>query len=344
MHEPDPQNDDVPEHERRRLAELFDIAPSRVLYTVSTLGVADHVPQDGIALDELAGRLGLHPGRLSRLVRAAETLGVFRVDEAGTVRPTPAGTLLRSDRPGSLRAEFSDNSLFTAWGPFAETVADGRPSYELVNGTGIFDSLGDDPQALGTFHEHMRMRAAQLYRPLLPALLKHCARDVLDLAGGTGGLSGLLLEHSDTLRVTLTDLPEVIALVPAGLTHAYGDRFSARAGDMTTSVPAGFGTYVLGSVIHDWPDDTAVRILRHCADAARRTAPGANVVLLERVLADAGPDMRRMGDMWMMAMTGGQERTRSQWAELARAAGLEVRAVEDTTDGELSAVVLGLAG
>ena len=208
------------------------------------------------------------------------SLGIFPVDEAGTVRLTPAGTLLRSDQPGSLRAEFSDNDLFTSWGPFAKTVRGGPPSYEIANGTKIFDSMSGDAHALETFHEHMRMRAMQMYRSLLPFLLRRCAEDVVDLAGGTGGLSELLLEGSETLRVTLTDLPEVIGLVPPDLLRRYGHRFSAEAGDMQEGIPQGYGTYLLGSVLHDWPDDESAVILRRCADAM---IPGSELILLERV-------------------------------------------------------------
>ncbi|AKN72328.1 hypothetical protein QR97_23385 [Streptomyces sp. PBH53] len=330
------------DHERRRLAGLFDIAPSRVLYALCTLRVADRVPRDGIGAGDLAEVLGLHRDRLTRLIRAAETLDVLHVDAGDTVRLTPAGTLLRSDTPGSLRAEFSDNSLFTAWGPFAETVSGGRPSYELAHGTAVFDSLGDDREALRTFHEHMRMRAHHLYRPLVPALLRHCGPRVLDLGGGTGGLSELLLAGDDRIQVTLTDLPDVVGLVPQELSRRHPGRFRAEPGDMRTSVPEGHDTYVLGSILHDWPDDVATGILVGCAEAARRTSADATVVLLERVLDDAGPDPRRMDDMWMMAMTGGRERTRAEWAGLAAVAGLDLRTVEH--GGELSAVVLAPKG
>ncbi|WP_157879905.1 methyltransferase [Streptomyces natalensis] len=328
------------DEERRRLTEMFDIAPSRVLYAVSVLGVADRVPPGGSTVERIAAAVGTDAQRLGRLVRAAETLGIFRVDAAGTVRLTPAGTLLRSDQPGSLRAEFSDNALFTAWGPFAETVRGGAPSYDLANGTSIFAGMSGDPGALVTFHDHMRMRAQQLYRSLLPFLLKRCAEDVVDLAGGTGGLSELLLEGDAAVRVTLTDLPEVIALVPPDMLRRYGDRFSAEPGDMRAGIPRGYGTYLLGSVLHDWADDQAAEILRRCADGM---VPGSELILLERVLAESGPDPRRMGDMWMMAMTGGRERTRQEWAELAGPAGLTLRHVHHGA-GEISAVVLGRSG
>ncbi|MFD0383472.1 methyltransferase [Streptomyces stramineus] len=222
-------------------------------------------------------------------------------------------------------------------GPFAECVTTGRPAYELAHGAPVFDRIGRDPRELATFHEHMRMRAMQLYRPLLPFLLERCAGDVMDLGGGTGGLTELLLGHSTTLKVTLTDLPEVVALVPGELARRHPGRVATVAADLREGVPEGYGTYVLGSVLHDWPDEQALRILTGCA---RAMGPDSELILLERVLDETGPDARRMGDIWMMAMTGGQERTASQWAALAAAAGLALREVHHG-DGELSAVVLG---
>lgn len=329
----------VLDDERQRLARLFDVAPSRILHALSAVGVADEVPAEGIGLGELAARLATDPERLARLVLAAQTLDVCQVDDTGTIRLTTAGMLLRSDQPGSLRAEFSDNSFFVAWGPFTECVLGGRPSYELAHGAPVFDKIAEDPRALAAFHEHMRMRAMQLYRPLLPFLLKRCSADTVDVAGGTGGLAELLLSGSAALSVTVTDLPGVIALVPPQLAEEYGDRVVTLAADMHEQIPQGHGTYLLASVLHDWNDEQALRILHNCARAMR---PDSELVLLERVLKWSGQDTRRMGDIWMMAMTGGKERTQSQWAEMAVAAGLVLRTVHNA-DSELSAVVLALA-
>ncbi|MET7938421.1 methyltransferase [Streptomyces sp. NPDC005322] len=326
------------ETERRRLSEIFDVAPSRVLYALCALGVPDHVPAEGATLGELAMALGVEPARLARLIRAAETLDVVRIDPSQTVCLTDAGMLLRSDHPVSLSAEFADNELFMGWGSFAQSVTGEGVSYELIYNKSIFEKIGDDSQALKIFHEHMRMRAMEVYRPLLPYLLKRCSADIVDLAGGTGGLAELLLDSRDGLRVTLVDLPEVVALISDDTRARYGERLVCVPGDIRSAVPEGFGTYVLGSVLHDWPDGRAVDILRQCARGARS---GGEVILLERVLDETGPDRRRLGDMWMMAMTGGRERTRADWVHVALEAGLSLLEIHHV-DGELSAVVLGM--
>lgn len=323
--------------ERQRLTELFDIAPSRVLYAMCALNVADHIPAAGISLVELAAQLGLDIARLNRLVLAAQSLRVCHVDEHDMVRLTPAGSLLRADRDDSLWAEFADNSLFGHWSSFAETIRDGRSSYELHHGHSLFGHLSSSHTRLSAFHSHMHQRAAQLYRPLVPYLLSRCTTSVLDVAGGTGGLAELLLSHSPTIKVTVMDRPEVISLIPPHPRHPHNGRLATLSGDITQRLPGGFDTYVLSSVLHDWPDDAAAEILRNCRTAALN---GGEIIILERVLADRGPDPRRMGDMWMLAMTGGRERTRAQWSALADAADLTLHQVHHVNTSEISALTL----
>ena len=118
------------------------------------------------------------------------------MDEAGTVRLTPAGTLLRSDQPGSLARRISHN-VTSLPGARSRKRCAAALQLRIANGTKTFDSMSGDADALETFDEHMRMRAMQMYRSLFPFLLRRGAEDVVDLAGGTGGLSELLLEGSE---------------------------------------------------------------------------------------------------------------------------------------------------
>ncbi|GAA0393887.1 methyltransferase [Streptomyces luteireticuli] len=324
--------------ERRRLAELFDIAPGRILHALCALAVPDLIPPEGTGMDRLASAAEADPDRLSRLVLAAETLGVVRVDASGTVRLTAGGQLLRSDHPDTLRPEFAEIDMFLGWGAFAECVARGGTSYERARGGALFERISRDPASLTAFHAYMRVRAAQLYAPLVPYLAKRGFRSVVDVAGGTGGLTELLLAADDKLHVTLLDRPEVIELVPHATRARFGERLVLRPGDMLRSdLPAGHHAYALGSVLHDWADEEAVAVLRRCH---RALDDDGQIVLLERVLSERGPDRGRLADIWMMAITGGQERTLARWNALAAAAGLVIDDVHDTADGEVSALVL----
>lgn len=72
------------------------------------------------------------------------------------------------------------------------------------------------------------------------------------------------------------------------------------------------------SVLADWPDEPAVRLLSRCAEAAR---PAGRVVVLNGVSPDAP-----FPDLLMLVLVGGKQRTLDEFAALAREAGLAVSA------------------
>ncbi len=106
-----------------------------------------------------------------------------------------------------------------------------------------------------------------------------------------------------------------------------------RGGCLTTvgqsffdPLPAGADLYILKSVISDWPDPEATAILRRCAEAAR---PGGRVVVFTR--AEPGKDASP--ELLMMVLVGGRDRTLDEFRDIARKAGLEVRAVGHQPSG-----------
>jgi hypothetical protein len=98
---------------------------------------------------------------------------------------------------------------------------------------------------------------------------------------------------------------------------------------MFHDVPGGAGLYVLKSVLHDWPDGEAVRILSNC-----RAVMGteASILVIERLLDEDGghADTTLMVDLHMLAVTGGVERSLAEFASLAEAAGLSMIRVMPT--------------
>ncbi len=77
-------------------------------------------------------------------------------------------------------------------------------------------------------------------------------------------------------------------------------------------------------VIHDWADTEAVKILA----AIRRAAPRhARVLIVETTVSeDPGPQFGKTLDIVMLAVTGGRERTPSEYAELLAGAGFRLGA------------------
>lgn len=76
-------------------------------------------------------------------------------------------------------------------------------------------------------------------------------------------------------------------------------------------------------ILHDWDDSDAANILSAVADAGR---PGrASVLIIETVLPEgAEPHWSKVLDVMMLALTGGRERTLSDYEGLLVSTGMEL--------------------
>lgn len=101
-------------------------------------------------------------------------------------------------------------------------------------------------------------------------------------------------------------------------------------GNFFDSVPEGADGYLLKGVIHDWPDDDAVRILRN----ARRAIPQDGMLVLIERIVDSATGPAGLVDLLMLVI-GGRERTEADLRALLAAAGFSLTRVIPTEAGSL---------
>jgi hypothetical protein len=100
------------------------------------------------------------------------------------------------------------------------------------------------------------------------------------------------------------------------------------AGDFFRDVLPSADAYVLMEVIHDWADEEAADIL----SAVRRVAPAhAHLIIVETLVSqEPGPHFGKVLDVVMLAVTGGRERTASEYDALLRSAGFRLERIIPT--------------
>ena len=86
--------------------------------------------------------------------------------------------------------------------------------------------------------------------------------------------------------------------------------------------------YLLKSVVHNWPDPDAQRILQCCR---RAMAPGARLLLAERIVPPHNePSEAKLFDINMLVVVGGRERTQTEYRQLLEVSGFTLVRVLDT--------------
>jgi hypothetical protein len=114
-------------------------------------------------------------------------------------------------------------------------------------------------------------------------------------------------------------------LAAAGL----GDRCAFVSGNFLEHVHPGGDVYLLKGVVHNWPDDDAVRLLRNCR---RAMSADGRLLLIEWVVPPADePHPSKLLDLSMLFVYGGKERTEQEFIELLSAADLRLVRVVGTS-------------
>jgi hypothetical protein len=103
------------------------------------------------------------------------------------------------------------------------------------------------------------------------------------------------------------------------------DRCNIVGGSFFEAVPEGGDAYIMRVVIHDWEDNEAIAILRTCRRTMKEVA---KLILIERIVAPANEiPATKFGDLNMLVMPGGRERTREEFSDLFAKSGFELSRV-----------------
>jgi hypothetical protein len=311
---------------------VLGFTATQALYVAAKLGVADLIAETPKTVDELAQATKSHAPSLGRLLRMLTSVGIFAEDEAGRFRHTPRSASRRSDHPQSAQARallWGAPFMWRAWGELYEAVLTGQPAFERVYGTSHFAYLASHPDDAAIFNASMTAGSSFVLPAILTAYDFSRFERIVDVGGGHGALLHGLLSAHPTLRGVLFDLPAVVAGAATERTGALAARYEMVGGDFFQTVPKGADGYVLKSIIHDWNDEDASKILRNCR---RAICPHGKLLLIERVLQPSNqPDQGRFADLNMLVLVRGRERTETDFRALLREVGFSLTRVIPTS-------------
>jgi O-methyltransferase domain/Dimerisation domain len=306
------------------LRMIWGLHISRAVYLAAELGIADLLASGPRTAAVLAQATQASQAALYRVLRLLAALGVLTEPEPGSFGLTILGDRLRSDVPASMRnwAMLADSVGFGAHEPILQAVRTGRTGTEIAYGMTTMQRVRADAQRAARFDAAMSERTAA-FAPRLAATYDFSRmRVIADIGGGQGTLLAAILRQHQHLRGILFDVPGAVRRARHVLREAgVASRCTVTAGDFFAGVPGGADCYLLANVLHDWDDSQAVQILQACRHAM---GSGGRVLIAERLIPqdphNAVPVL--LSDLNMLLLSGGQERTSTEYSTLLAAAGL----------------------
>lgn len=279
---------------------------TRALALAADLRLAQALSAGPRSSAELARERSVDADALHRVLRALASDGIFEEAEPGVFANTAASEVLARDGWDDFAHLFGGDWLQA----IAALDASGEPSFSRVHGGEFWAWLAAHPGERGAFDRAM----AQGWQGRLDRVESVDWRGdevVVDVGGGNGSLLMALLERHPRMRGIVFDLPETVRDE-----QALGDRCRFVEGSFFESVPGG-DVHLLSTILHDWDDDSAQRILETV-----RAAAAERLVVLDSVIEPGNaPDGAKWLDLLVLALAGGRERTAEQWRVLLGAAG-----------------------
>ncbi|HEX5502973.1 MAG TPA: methyltransferase [Thermomicrobiales bacterium] len=287
-------------------------------------------PLDDGPLDaaELAARLGVNAEKLGLLLHALVVAGLLTVDEGRFGNAPEAAQFLVRGKPAYL------GSVHTLWEEFSQAclrtaasvrtgVAQARHNYGEMTEKELYVTLGGlHPAGLAKG------------RALAARYDFGAHRDVLDAAGGSGGVSIGVAEAWPDVRLTIADLPGVVPVARRFIAEAgAGEQISTLACDLVRESPPGrYDAAILSLLIQVLAPAEARAALCNIARALRR---GGTAYLLNAVLDDtrlAPAPAARLNVLMLNFYDHGQAYTEGEYRDWLAGAGF----VDVTRDDDIA--------
>jgi DNA-binding transcriptional ArsR family regulator len=296
------------------------------------LGVADALAEGPLPIDELAARVDADADALRRLLRALISRGIFRQRRDGRYELNSLGDTLRCDAPASMNSAalfYGSQEQRERWTLLVNSVRTGKSVVPALRGKESFDYFAEKPELAALFNQTMTSISEMTDAPVVAGYDFSVYPTIVDVGGGHGPFLATILAAAPASRGVLYDLPLVVANAPNVLReHDVADRVRIAEGSFFDDVPGDGDAYVLKNIIHDWPDEKAVQILRNVRAAADTRA---TVLLIEFVIPSHDRDFPgKWVDLEMMLNLGARERTAAEYRDLLSQAGFRMTRVVQT--------------
>ena len=311
---------------------LFGKQMTYCLSGVARFGVADHMNATPMAVEEIAGKTGAHAPSLYRVMRMLAGVGVFKEERGKRFALAPAGELLKSDAPGTMRYHammLGDEWTMRAYEHFTDCLRTGQNGVSKAYGQHLFDVLAERREQSDTFQAAMTSSSTIEGRAVTGAYDFSGIKRLADLGGGHGTLLASILRSYPQMQGVLFDRAEIIAGMAKDQFAGCEGRITIEGGSFFERVPDGCDAYIMKHIIHDWDDEHCRTTLKLIRD---KLPTDGRVLVCEMVVTDEpGPTPAKILDILMLVITmGGKERTKDEFAELFASSGLRLNRIVPT--------------
>ncbi len=309
----------------RAFSLVTGVANTQVITNLITTNVFESLSDGAKDVEELASECHLDKNVLARTLRYASFMGVLHFDDNG-YSLTDVGRCFLANNTESLKFPGSligSAPWREAWNNFHYSLQTGHPAFNHAFGIPYFEYLDTHEDFGGQFNSYMTAMTNRVI-PAIMAVYDFSGFDTIcDIGGGQGTLLKAVLEAAPNAKGILFDMESAMK------ENVLGDmsgRTQIVPGSFFDNIPPA-DCLILKSIIHDWDDEHAIKILMNCRKALKEDG---TILLIEQVVEKPFNARELFYDLHMQVMLGGAERTEKEYCNLFEAAGLELSMIIPT--------------
>ena len=246
-------------------------AHTSLVHSAARLRIADLLKNGPLTSKEIAKRTESNEDVLDRMMQALVSINVFKRTSNGSYANNKVSSGLISGKIGSTRGFtefFGMEPVIRSWQDLPNTLKDGVTSFNRVHGQSVWDWMAEDKTALSNFVEGMSSMTEVVSPSIAANYPFHEVKKVCDVGGGVGIVLTAVLRKHPHLQGVLYDSKTMLNEATAHLNEwGVADRVELVPGSFFDKVPSGADAYIIKTVLHNWNDENAKKILCNCREA-----------------------------------------------------------------------------
>ena len=314
---------DVPKKVDRNILSLMMLYPriTRSIYEVTKLSIPDIIANSIISIEELASKTRTDCSALYRVMRMLAGYDIFHEKKPRYFENSELSIYLTSNHSDSLR----DSVIYRielgseSWNELLYSLQTGKPAFDKIHNMSFFQYIEEHPEKALVFNKAMEAQYRKDFNNILSTYDFSFCRKLIDVGGGRGYFVSEFLKKYPNATAVLFDLESVLREFDNSQNKNILSRLEVCIGDFFTSVPFGGDIYFLKSILHDWNDEQAVKILCNISKIMNKNS---RLLIVEIILPEKNsPDFSFLMDLQMLVQHGGRERNLKEYKHLLHCAG-----------------------
>ncbi|XP_044021598.1 acetylserotonin O-methyltransferase 2 isoform X2 [Siniperca chuatsi] len=294
-----------------KLLEYFNgFRVSKVIFSACELGVFDLLlkSQEPLSAQHVAQELSTSVDGMQRLLDALVGIEILEVET--------------TDGTGSAKSLhemiiYQSQTIYPLWNNMVDAVREGKNQNEKTFGLppeDIFQAIYRSEEEMLKFMGLMNSSWVLDGHDIVTAFNLSCFQNIVDLGGCTGALAREMAKAYPSSSVSVFDLPQVVETAQKHFSQE-NDAVVFQTGDFFSGEIPPADLYVLARIIHDWPEEKCLTLLKKIYDTCK---PGGGVLLVEAMLFEnrRGPVMAQIFSLNMLVQAEGRERPPSEYSHM----------------------------